>query len=48
MRAVRGEPVCPDGPAAHVFLEGWSQVWMSLDLPDVKVRAGLRNAIEEL
>ena len=48
MRAVRGEPACPDGLAAHVFLEGWSQVWMSPDLSDGKTRAGLRSAIEEL
>ena len=48
VRAVRGEPACPDGPAAHVFLEGWSQVWMSLDLSDGKVRAGLRSTVEEL
>lgn len=45
---MRGEPACPDGLAAHVFLEDWSQVWMSLDLSDGKIRAGMRSTREEL
>lgn len=39
----RREPASPYGLAAHMFLEGWSQVWMFPDLSDVRIRAEMRK-----
>lgn len=48
MRAnTRKESASPDGLAAHVLLEGWSQVWMCPDLTDRRMRAGMRRRVEE-
>lgn len=44
---MRGKLASPDGPAFHVVLELWSQVWRFPNQSDRRIRAGMKRGSEK-